>query len=142
MGAIAENVELLNGMKVEELEQMLTDVATVGLGDVFNSASKLGITGLGIVTGVASLIGYYEYDRFITGQIKELQKMNDPNITETEKQSAIDQLKQIGIDNLNNFNISLRNLNDLNGYINSNTQTTQYIPSLSVSNFLFNFWEY
>jgi hypothetical protein len=130
LGALAANVVLLNDMSVEELNQILSDVEAVGLGQVFNNASIMGISGTSILATVAGAFGYILYENYIAGQLKELQKMNNPNITEQQKQDAIQQLQQLGIQTLNSFNISLRSLNDLNGYINSNIQTQQYISSL------------
>ena len=138
LGALAANVVLLNDMSVEELNQILSDVEAVGLGQVFNNASIMGISGTSILATVAGAFGYILYENYIAGQLKELQKMNNPNITEQQKQDAIQQLQQLGIQTLNSFNISLRSLNDLNGYINSNIQTQQYISSLKTDNLYVN----
>ena len=130
LGAIAANVELLNGMTVEDIETIISDTISLNLGDVFNNASILGITGLGVLTIITSLLANTIYDQFLTSQLKELAKMNNQNITEAQKTAYMEQIKQKAIENLNQFNIHLRSLNDTNGYINSNIQTQQYIKNL------------
>ena len=132
LGALAANVELLNGMTVEELDTLITDTASMNLGNVFNNASILGISGIGIFAFITGAFANLLYDQFLKAQLKELEKMNNPNITESQKASYIEQIKQQAIDNLNEFNINLRSLNDINGYINSNITSEQYIPNLKV----------
>ena len=51
-------------MTVEELDQMLNEVAAVGIGDVFSSASILGISSLGIITGIGTLLAVHAHIRF------------------------------------------------------------------------------
>jgi hypothetical protein len=138
MGTIAANVELLNGMTVEQLDELLTDTISLNLGTIFNNASILGISGLGILGITTGLIGNFLYSQYLTTQIKELSKMSNSNITEQKKASVIDEIKQKAIDTLYEFNISLRSLNDINGYINSNITTPQTIPSLITSNLYLN----
>lgn len=134
LGALATNVSLLNGMTVDDLNQMLNDVEAVGLGQVFNNASILGISGTAVIATVAGVLGNIQYQNYVVGQLKEVQKMNNSNITDQQKQDTIEQLQQLGIDTLNSFNISLRSLNDQNGYINCNITDQQYISNLKCDN--------
>ena len=121
----APKVALLDNMTVEDLSQLLIDVEAVGLEEFSNNSSIMGISGTRIVVAIAGALGYIQYENFVAGQLKELQKMNYSNITEVEKQNAISQLQQLGIQALNYFNISLRCFNYLNGCINSNITTRQ-----------------
>jgi hypothetical protein len=76
----------------------------------------------------------------LTAQLKMLAKMKNPNITEAEKAAYMEQIKLEAINNLNEFNVHIRSLNDANGYINSNIQDIQYIPNLSTS-ILYQYWK-
>jgi hypothetical protein len=138
LGALAANVEILNGMTIEELDTIINEAASLNLGNIFNNASILGISALGVLGIITSILANLLYDQYLTAQLKELAKMNNPNITEAEKTAYMEQIKQVAIDNLNEFNIHLRSLNDANGYINSNNQDIQYIPNLSTSNLYIN----
>ncbi len=138
LGALATNVELLNGTTVEDIESIISDAVSLNLGSVFNNASILGISGLGILAIITGTLSNILYNQFLTGQIKELEKMNNQNITEAQKASYIEQIKQKAIENLNEFNINLRSLNDANGYINSNITDLQYISHLKCDNLYLN----
>jgi hypothetical protein len=138
LGALAANVEILNGMTIEELDTIINDAVSLNLGNIFNNASILGISALGVLGIITSILANLLYDQYLTAQLKELAKMNNLNITEAEKTAYMEQIKQAAIDNLNEFNIHLRSLNDANGYINSNNQDIQYIPNLSTSNLYIN----
>lgn len=134
LGVLAENVELLNGVTVEELDELLTYTTSLNLGTIFNNASILGISGLGLLGIILGLFGNILYSQYLTGQIKEMSKMTNSNITEAQKEAAIDTIKQKAIETLYEFNISFRSLNDINGCINSNIINQQYIPSLRCDN--------
>ena len=133
LGAVAANVEILNGMTFTEIETMINDTASMNLGDIFNNASKLGISGAGILGIVAGISADIMYNTYLTGQIKELQKMNNSNITEIQKNNYIGVLKQSGIDNYRSLNNLFSNLNTSNGFINSNITTPQFISSISTN---------
>ena len=134
LGTVAANVELLNGMTVEQLDTMLSETIAFGLGNIFNNASILGISGLGILGIVTGLIGNILYSQYLTTQLKELSKMTNSNIPEAQKTLVMDTIKQKAIDTLNEFNISFRSLNDINGSINCNILTQQYISNLKCDN--------
>jgi hypothetical protein len=138
LGALAANVEILNGMTIEQLDTIINDAVSLNLGNIFNNASILGISALGVLGIITSILSNLLYDQYLTAQLKELAKMNNLNITEAEKTAYMEQIKQAAIDNLNEFNIRLRSLNDANGYINSSNQDIQYIPNLSTSNLYIN----
>ncbi len=122
LGALAANVELLNGMTIEEIDTIINDAVSLNLGNIFNNASILGISALGVLGIITSILSNLLYDQYLTAQLKELAKMNNLNITEAEKTAYMEQIKQAAIDNLNEFNIHFRSLNVANGYINSNNQ--------------------
>ena len=65
--------------------------------------------------------------------------MNNSNIPEEQTNTCIEQIKQQAIDHLYQFNIELRSLNDINGYINCNITTQQYIPSFKCDNLNLNY---
>ena len=130
LGQLAANVELLNGVTVSGLNDIINDALTLNLGSVFNNASIIGITSLGILSFISSLAANILYNNYLTSQIKELQQMNNPNISEEQKTEKINQLKQKAIENLTELNYNFRSLTDLNGYINSNILSEQYISNL------------
>ena len=79
------------------------------------------------------------YNQYLTGQLKELSKTNNSNIPEEQTNTCIEQIKQQAIDHLYQFNIELRSLNDINGIINCNITTQQYIPSFKCDNLKLNY---
>ena len=134
MGAIAANVELLNGMTVEEIDTIINDTQNMNLGAIFNNASILGISGLGLLGILSGVTAGILYNNYITAQLKELEKMNNPNITETQKNNYIQDLKNIAIDNYTELNTYISNLSIAQGFINSNIATQQYIKNLKCDN--------
>jgi hypothetical protein len=138
LGALATNVELLNGMTVEEIDGLISDTYAMNLGNIFNNASILGISSLGFLAIITGTLANILYDQFLTAQLKELAKMTNPNITEAQKAAYMEQIKQKAIDNLNEFNVHLRSLNDTNGCVNSNITSQQYINSLNTIDFRIN----
>ncbi len=54
----------------------------------------MGLSGTRILSTNAGAMGNMIYQNYVAGQLKELRKMNNPNITETQKQNAILQLQQ------------------------------------------------
>lgn len=134
VGTLATNVELLNGMSVEELDNMLTTLQQQGTFNVFNNASIMGLSASTVIGIAASVIGSILYNNNIQAQTAILDKMNNPNITETKKRDLITQTSNISIQNLYTFNSNMSNLNVLNGFINSNILTSQLIPNISTNN--------
>ena len=65
--------------------------------------------------------------------------LNDMTVNDLEIYTYIEQIKQQAIDHLYQFNIKLRSLNDINGNINCNISTQQYIPSFKCDNLNLNY---
>jgi hypothetical protein len=133
LGTLATNVELLNGTTVEGLEAIITDAVAGGYGDIFNNTAILGISGFTVVGLVSTITGGIMYEQYITAQLKELLQLNNSNVTQTQKDGFIQQLKTAAIDNLYRINSNLRNLNTENGFVNSNISSTQFINNLKVN---------
>ena len=117
----------------------MNGTASLGWGHIFNNASILWISGIGVSAIIAGLFGSIVYNQYLTGQLKELSKMNNSNIPEEQTNTCIEQIKQQAIDHLYQFNIELRSLNDINGIINCNITTQQYIPSFKCDNLNLNY---
>ncbi len=62
--------------------------------------------------------------------------LTNSNISLNIINAGIDQLKQDAIYNLNDLNDKITTLNELNGFINSNIITQQYISNLKCKNYL------
>ena len=139
LGSLATNVELLNSTTVEGLNAIITDAVADGYGNIFNNTTILGITGFTVVGLVATISDGIVYEQYITAQLKELLKLNNSNVTQTQKDGLIQQLKTAAIDNLYRINSNLRNLNTENGFVNSNISSTQFINNLKVNTLDANF---
>ena len=99
----------------------------------------LGITGIGAAGLAYSVLNGIRYDHITNNILYDLSNLDlavYSNITQIEKDTALSNI--INDTNLNiiETNTSLSNLNILQGFINSNIQTRQFITSLD-TNYLF-----
>ena len=62
----------------------MNGTASLGWGHIFNNASILWISGIGVSAIITGLVGSIVYNQYLTGQLKELSKMNNSNIPEEQ----------------------------------------------------------
>lgn len=101
-------------------------------------AVVLGITGLGVAGITYSVFNGIRYDNITNNILYDLSNLDlnvYSNITSNEKYSALSNLKNDTNSNIIETNNNLISLNILNGFINSNIQTQQYINSLNTIDF-------
>ena len=72
----------------------MNGTASLGWGHIFNNASILWISGIGVLAIITGLFGSIVYNQYLTGQLKELSKMNNSNIPEEQTNTCIEQIKQ------------------------------------------------
>jgi hypothetical protein len=101
----------------------------------------LGITGLGVAAFAASVFNGVAYDTSVRNILYDLSNLDlnvYSNITQTEKNTALINLINDGNANITETNVSLSNLNILNGFINSNITTPQLIPKITTNEITYN----
>jgi hypothetical protein len=104
-------------------------------------AAVTGVTALGIYTGVYAYFNSINYNATSTNILYSLSNLDlniYSNITQTEKDNAINTLV---IDNLSNLEIGKNELSNLSinlGFINSNITTPQLIPKITTNEIIYN----
>jgi hypothetical protein len=88
------------------------------------------LSGIGIAYSFFNNIRYDNITNNLLNDIYNLNLVEYSNITQLEKDTAIENLKTDILTNLYNTGINLRKLNDFHGYINSNILSEQYISNL------------
>ena len=104
-------------------------------------ATILGITGLGVAGLAYSVMNGVRYDNSVNNILYDLSNLDlnvYSNITSNEKYSALSNLKIDANSNIIETNNNFSNLNIINGFLNSNTITQQYLNSINTNEFKLN----
>ena len=99
-------------------------------------AAILGITGLGAAGIAYSVMNGVRYDNSVNNILYDLSNLDlnvYSNITSNEKYSALSNLKIDANSNIIETNNNFSNLNIINGFLNSNTITQQYLNSININ---------
>jgi len=138
VGAIAVNVQMLNGWNADQVQDLITDIGSHGYFDIFSTASIMGISAVGIIGIVSSWSAGVLYNDYLRAQYEQLQEMNNPNVSSAQKETHLTTIRELATSNLSNINSNLSNLIILDGFINSNITTAQTIPNIKTSNITIN----
>ena len=92
--------------------------------------TSLGLGLAGAAIGATVSYVYYEQASNVV--------FNNSNISSNNAYTVLNQYTSNPISVFSNFDYSIKNLNNFNGFINSNTLTTQKIPNITTSNIIVN----
>ena len=112
---------------------------TSGYFNVFENPVMTTLIGAGGVLGIAgSIIDNILYANYISSQEKILKDINNSNLTQTQKDTLVSELNQISVSSTTSFNSNISNLCILQGFINSNITTQQFVPNLKTNEITLN----